>query len=62
MPNTNKRMKNHYEKAADELVKSAKELVDFKETPLRKLAWRRSKKLIIQMLKENFIAKNKKWN
>ena len=51
----------HYEKAANELVKSAKELIDFKETPLRKLAWARSKKLIIEMLKANFIAKKSIW-
>ena len=53
--------KTHYEKATDELIKSAKELVDFKETPLRKLAWKRSKKLIIEMLKTNFIAKKSRW-
>jgi len=56
-----KKEKTHYEEAANELVKSAKELVNFKETPLRKLFWKRSKKLIIEMLKANFVAKKLKW-
>ena len=56
-----KKEKTHYEKAADELIKAAKELSPFEETRLRKLAWKRSKKLIIEMLKANFVAKKSKW-
>src|SRR3990167_658114 len=36
----------HYEKAANELIKAAKELVDFKEITLRKLAFGTSKRLM----------------
>ena len=51
----------HYEKAADEIISAAKELVDFRETSFRKLAWRKSKKIIVKMLKTNFTAKKSKW-
>lgn len=51
----------HYEKAANELIYAVKNVVDFKETPLKKLDWRKGKKVIIEMLKANFISKKSKW-
>ena len=54
--------RTHYEKATDEIIKAVKELpIDECTTPFRIIDLRRAKKLIIKMLKANFIAKKSKW-
>jgi hypothetical protein len=53
--------KNHYKKAAEEIIKAVKEIADYSlDNPLTKLDFHKGKKLIIKMLKANFTAK-KKW-
>jgi len=53
--------KDNYCKAADEIIKAAKELLcpSCNHWILERPDFRRAKKLIIQMLKTNFVAKKK---
>ena len=53
--------KSHYEKTANEIITAAKELCESDHNPFREPNFRRAKKLIIEMLKSNFIAKKSKW-
>ena len=61
-------MKNHYQKAADEIIDAIKKVIDYcvvnppKENPFSYLSIRKGKRAVIQMLKTNFTAKKKKWN
>jgi hypothetical protein len=50
--------KDHYQKAADEIIKAVKEV---RRNPFIPLDIGEGKKLVIQMLRANFIAKKSKW-
>ena len=52
---------NHYQRAANEIIEAIKGVIDYKENPFNYLSIRKGKKLIIEMLKSNFIAKKSKW-
>jgi hypothetical protein len=56
--------KTHYQKATDEIIKAAKELKCYScpEWKWNQPDFRRARKLIIEMLKANFISKKAKWN
>ncbi len=60
-------MKNHYQKAADEIIEAMKDLIDFcinnpqKENPFSYINIRKGKKLVIEMLKANFKPIKRKW-
>ena len=59
---------NHYQKAANEIAEAVKEAIDYcvrnplKENPFSYLSIRKGKKLVMKILKANFIAKKSKWN
>jgi len=52
---------NHYQKATDEIIDAIKELGIRMETPFNKVSFRKGRRLIIKMLKTNFIPKKTKW-
>jgi hypothetical protein len=54
-------MKTHYEKAAEEIIAAAKTVAIFRKNPFSYLAWIKGKKLIIEMLRANFVAKKSKF-
>jgi len=59
---------NHYQKAANEIIEAIKNIIDYcvgnplKENPFGYLSIRKGKRLVIKMLKANFIPKKSKWN
>ena len=62
-----KKEKKHYEKATNEIIEAIKDVIDYcvinplKKNPFSYLSIRKGKKLIIKMLKSNFVAKRSKW-
>jgi len=55
------RKKTHYDKAADEIIYAAKKLVDGRDNWLKQVNFRKGRKLLLQMLKENFIPRKSNW-